>query len=159
MTMESPKTSAPRGYTPADRDVASALLGDGRPLDAAGTHVYLSGEGAVDGLALWLEPPASVDEAYLGPVIAPGSGPSRQFYELVFACANDALAHGYERGYFTIKDRGLLRLLERTFRIDPVAVGWDPEGGTAREWEVHVEVRDAIEQLRNVVERLGGSSA
>lgn len=97
--MEGPKTSAPHGYAPADRDVASALLGDGRPLDAAGTYVHLSGERAVDGLALWLEPPAGVDEAYLAPVIAPGIGLSRRFYELVFACANGALAHGYERGH------------------------------------------------------------
>ena len=158
MTMESPKTSAPRGYAPADRDVASALLGDSRPLDAAGTHVHLSGEQAVDGLALWLEPPVGVDEAYLGPVIAPGIGPSRRFYELVFACANDALAHGYERGYFTIKNRGLLHLLERTFRIDPVAVGWEPNTGAAQQWEVHVDLTDAVEQLRNVLERLTGTN-
>ena len=91
-------------------------------------------------------------------MIAPGDGPGRVFYELALACANDAIARGYDRGYFTIKDHGLLRLLQRTFRIDPVAVGWEPEGGSPSEWEVHVDLRDAVEQLRSLIGSFRGRS-
>ena len=152
------EATAVRPYAPADRAASAALLGDARPLDAPRSHAHLAGAGAVDSLALWLEPPAGVAEAYLGPVITPAPPKAGAFYELVLACANDASERGYERGYFTIKDAGLLRLLKRTFRIDPVATGWEPEGGSPSEWEVHVDLRDAVAQLHSVIQRLREAS-
>ncbi len=160
MTKESPKTKPTRPYTPADHEAASALIGDVRPLGMAGCHAHLSGgEGAVDGVALWLEPPPGSEEAYLGPVVAPGIRLGLRYYELVLACANDALDRGYRRGYFTIKGRGALRDLTDAFRVEPVATGWETEGDRAREWEVHVDLPDAIEQLRNIIRLLDGRSA
>ncbi len=156
MTMQGPTRNAAQPYRPADRKAASALLGDPRPFNAPGSHAHLSGEPAVDGLALWLEPPTGAGEAYLGPVIAPDIG--LRFYELVLACANDAIARGYLHGYFTVKDPRLEKLLRLTFRINPIASGWQPLTGTATQWEVHVELPDAIEQLRDVLARLGGST-
>jgi hypothetical protein len=158
-TTDSPPPAATsRPYTPADRAAAVVLLGDARPLDSPASHTHVSGVGAVDSLALWIEPAPGVDEPYLGPVITP-DGPGLAFYELVLACAADAISRGYRRGYFTIKDSGLLRQLQRTFRIDPVAVGWDPVSGAASEWEVHVDLPDATEQLRNAMLQLSEGGA
>jgi len=142
-----------RPYTQVDRAAAEALLGDARPLDAPESHVHV----ADDGIALWLDPPVGGDEPYLGPVLCP-AGPGRRFYELVLACAKDALQRGYRRGYFKIKDPALLRVLQATFRIEPVAAGWLPESGRPAEWDVHVDLVDAIEQLRGVIQRLGGTA-
>ena len=57
-----PLAAAVRPYEPSDRATAAALLGDARPLDAPRSHIHLAGAGAVDSLALWLEPPAGVAE-------------------------------------------------------------------------------------------------
>jgi hypothetical protein len=139
---------------PEDREAASALLEDVRPLDASGCHVVVAGEPLVTGVAVWLDPPPGGDEACLGPVMVSEGRPSLSFYQLVLACTEEARAAGYARGAFTIKDRGMLRLLRLTFRIDPVPTGWEPEGGSAREWEVHVDLQDAVEQLRGVIAAL-----
>jgi len=153
MAKERTKEGPTRPYAPADREAASALIGDIRPLSQPGCHAHVwGGEGVVDGVALWMEPPPGLDEAYLGPVVATGViSHGERFYELVLACATDALDRGYERGYFTIKDRALWRTLTIMFRIEPVPTGWETEGVQPREWEVHVELPDAIEQLRHIL--------
>jgi hypothetical protein len=147
-----------RPFEAADAEAARALIGDIRPLRAAGGHAVVSTkDGVLDGVALWFEPPAGSEEAYLGPVIAPGVSPGLRFYEMVLMCARDAAGLGYLQGFFTVKDRGLLRMLTQAFRISPVATGWETEGGMPREWEVHVDLTDAIEQLREMISVLGGT--
>ena len=156
MNKEASLEAAPRRCQPPDREAASALLGDIRPLDAPGCHTFVFGAASPTGAAVWIEPPGASDEAYLGPVLTLDGPPSRPFYGLVLACADDALALGFKRAYFTIKDSSLLRLLQRTFRIDPVATGWEPLSGAPSEWEVHVDLPDAIQQLRQVIDQLDG---
>ena len=152
MTMESPDSSAPRPYQPADRAAAAALLGDARALDQPGTHAHVTDD--ADAIALWLEPPTGGSDAYLGPVL--GRTPGPDFYQLVLACALDMLERGYTHGYFEIRDAALLRIIERTFRVEPVPLGFQPQTtpGDARvasSWRITVDLLDATNQLRAVL--------
>jgi hypothetical protein len=150
-----PRTVRP--ITPEDREAAEALLGDVRPFSALDSHIHVAGEAAIDSLALWLDPAPGSDEAYLGSVITPSAEPDEHFYELVLVCAEDALGRGLHRAYFAVKDRALLRTLQSTFKIDPIETGWEPLTGTPSEWEVHVDLRDAAQQLREVLSSASGS--
>jgi hypothetical protein len=152
--------SVVRPYREADRAATLAFLGDGRAIDAPRNHVFLSGGDTPDGVALWAEPPErSAEPPHLGAVVTNAAGTNARFYDLVLACARDALDRGYERGSFTIKNRGLLRVLQATFRIEPVAVGWEAEGRMPAEWEVRVDLRDAVDQLDDVIDALRGTAA
>jgi hypothetical protein len=143
-----------RAYAPADREAAAAALGDARPLDSPRVHAHVAEEGPAGGIALWAEPrgrPGRAGLPVLGPVLAPGEIAGRRFYALVLACAEDALTRGHRRGSFTLKDERLLRVIEDTFRVEPREAGWAPVTGEAVAWEIEVDLRDAVEQLRAVL--------
>ena len=98
------------------------------------------------------------DEAFLGGVVV--SRPDRWdlFYGLVAAAARDALARGIRKASFTVSDRALLERLRRDFVIDPKPPAWEPlpagqAGKTGRplQWDIHVDLVDALQQLERVI--------
>lgn len=134
----------------ADRPRAATILGDERALDAPDTHVLVAATGADDGIAVWREP-APGEEPELGSVMVPAAAGREQLYQLALACAMDARSRGYARAHFRVLDERLLAQLERDFKIDPQPCGWEPNTGRAVEWEIEVELEDAIGQLGQVV--------
>lgn len=134
----------------ADRGQAAAILGDERALDAPDTHVFVAATGADDGIAVWRES-APGEEPELGSVIVPPAAGREQLYQLALACAMDARSQGYTRAHFRVLDGRLLAQLRRDFNIDSRARGWEPNTGRPVEWEIEVELEDAIRQLGRVV--------
>ncbi len=134
----------------ADRQRAAAILGDERPLDAPDTHVLVAATGPDDGIAVWREP-APGEEPELGPVVVPAAAGRQQLYQLALACAEEARSRGYARAHFRVLDERLLAQLKRDFKIDPQPRGWEPNTGRAVEWEIEVDLEDAIRQLGQVV--------
>ena len=139
-----------RPYRESDRERAAILLDDGRALDVPGRHAHVSDGGPDDGIAVRYEP-AAEEEPYLGAVIVPPGAPRQRFYRLVLACAEDALARGFARGRFHVQDGRLLVRLRRDFTVDARACGWEANTGRPVEWEVVVELEDALRQLGLVV--------
>lgn len=137
-----------RPYEPRDRDLALALLKDPRAVDSPGHRIVVA-EGT-EGLALWLKPDAG-EEGELASVLTP-TGDRRLFYELAAAACRDAIDHGLTRGSFTIHDEQLLHRLQRDFRIDPTPSGWEPNTEHAVQWDVHVDLRDALQQLKEALD-------
>lgn len=145
-----------RPFREKDRERVLAMLGERRAIDSPSHRVQvLEEEGAVDGVALWVAPDAG-DEGYLGPVaLEAGAGPGvtgdwRPFYRLVAACAREAGDAGLKRGRFTVRDRALLRRIQRDFDVQPEASGWDPATREPVQWDVHVDIPDALRQLERV---------
>lgn len=142
--------NATRPYRESDRERAVALLGDARSLQAPGGHAHVSDGGVDDGIVVWYEPAAN-EEPYLGAVILPAGALRQRFYRLVLACAEDALARGFARGRFHVRDERLLTRIQRDFTVDARPSGWEANTGRAVEWEIVVELEDAVRQLRRVV--------
>ena len=136
-----------RPYEPRDRARVLELAKDPRAIDSPGPRIIVAEASAA--LALWVRPDAG-DEGELGPVIAP-AGDRRLFYRLVERACRQAIDEGLERGTFTLSDERLLRLLQREFRIEPQASGWEPATGRPVRWDVHVDLRDALRQLQEVL--------
>lgn len=139
-----------RRATAADRSALLERLGDARAIDQATHRVHVAASGAEEGVAIWMEPGPGGDP-YLGSVKAP-AGDRKLFYQLVRACAQDALDQGYRRAFFTVRDHRLISRIQRDFDVDPVAIGWDADSGDPVEWEVHVDLDDALGQLRRVID-------
>lgn len=142
--------NGPRLYRESEGARAAAVLGDARAVDAPDTHVHVSDAGPEDGIAVWREPAAG-EEAGLGAVIVPAGTARQQFYRLVLACAEDALARGFPRGRFRVQDGRLLMLIQRDFAVEAPACGWEPNTGRPLEWEISVDLQDALAQLRKVL--------
>jgi hypothetical protein len=133
-----------------DRQRAAAVLGGAAVLATGDTHVIVGPGGADDGIAVWREP-APGEEPELGPVIVPAAAGPRRLYELALACAQDARARGYRRAHVRVLDERLLAQLERDFTIDARPRGWEPNTGRAVEWEIEVDLDDAVGQLERVL--------
>jgi hypothetical protein len=146
-------TMAVRTIQETERAQAAALLGESRSLDSKRVRALVHEQGPAAGLALWVEP-AGGGEPLLGAVITP-AGAGATFYELALACAEDALARGHRSASFRVKDALLLHEVQRTFHVEPVASGWTPRTGEPSEWDIRVDLPDAIGQLRAVLRRAG----
>lgn len=141
---------ATRPYQTLDRAEAIAQLGDTRAIDQAAHHVHTAEGGPADGVAIWIEPgPGS--EPYLGNVKLPGD--NRQlFYQLIKACAQDARKRGYAHASFTVRDARLLSLIQRNFTVEAKPSAWDADTSDPVQWEIRVELEDALQQLRSVLD-------
>ena len=142
----------------SDHAQATALLGDGRPLRARGAHAHVAEAGPDEGLALWFEPGGGDERGHLGPVLVPEAGGRRALYELVLACARDALGRDVARGWFTVKDAGLKARIERDFGVTAVVVGVEPVSQRPVEWQVEVDVAEQVARLEGVLESFRGRS-
>ncbi len=141
---------ATRPYEPSDRADAIAQLGDVRAIDQASHHVHTAEGGPAAGVAVWVEPGPG-GEPYLGNVKLPGD--NRQlFYRLIEACARDAIQRGYGHASFTVRDDQLLSLIQRDFTVEAEPSAWDADTGDPVQWELHVELEDALQQLRSVLD-------
>jgi len=138
-----------RPYRPEDRERAIAALGV-RSVDQATHHIHVGDAGPDAGIALWVEPGPG-GEPYLGAITLPS--PDRAlFYELARASAQDALDRGYTHASFTLQDAALLALIERDFDVEAEPSAWDGGTGEAVQWEVRVDLRDALNQLGSVLD-------
>ena len=141
---------ATRPYETSDRASAIEQLGDARAVDQTSHRIVMAAAGAAAGIALWIEPGPGGDP-YLGEVKL--SGDDRHlFYQLIEACAQDALDRGYQHASFTVHDAQLLSLIRRDFTVEATPAGWDAENGRPVQWDIRVELRDALEQLQRVLD-------
>ena len=140
-----------RPFRDQDRGPVLALLGgDPRTLDSPSNRIHVAQEGGVVvGAVVWTQPDAG-EEAQLGIVTVSLPGRRHLFYQLVRACAVDALARGFQRARFDVLDRALLALLERDFTITAQPLGWNPQTHEPVEWRVAVDLADALKQLAKV---------
>jgi hypothetical protein len=134
-----------RPYTLADRAAAIAALGNVGVLNTPQNRVVVALAGPADGIAVWCAPDAG-DVAHLGAVLVP-TGARRLMYRLVALCARQAVAAGFRRATFEIREPALLALLQATFTIDAQPLGRDPLTGEPRSWSVEVDLVDALAQL------------
>ncbi|MEX0785928.1 MAG: hypothetical protein WD939_04770 [Dehalococcoidia bacterium] len=139
-----------RRPTAADRSALIERLGGARAVDQASHRAHVSEEGAEQGVALWIEPGPG-GEPYLGTVKAAPEN-RKLFYQLIEACARDAFERGYARASFTVRDHRLLSRIQRDFQVEPQAIGWDAGSGEPVEWDVLVDLEDALGQLRRVID-------
>lgn len=139
-----------RRPTAADRSALIEHLGGARDVDQASHRIHVAADGAGQGVALWVEPGPG-GEPLLGTVKAAPQDRTL-FYQLIEACARDALDRGYERASFVVRDARLLSRIRRDFDVAPQAIGWHPDSGEPVEWEVLVELEDALAQLRRVID-------
>ena len=136
---------ATRPYKPSERTAAIEALGDARAVDQTSHRIVVADAGPAAGIALWTEPGPG-GEPYLGDVKLPGAA-RRLFYQLIEACAQDALDRGYEHASLTVHDATLLSLIQDDFTIEPQPTAWDPDSGQPAGWEVRVDLQDALVQL------------
>lgn len=141
---------ATRPYEPSDRAAAIDGLGDARAVDQMSHRMVTADAGAAAGIALWIEPGPG-GEPLLGEVKLPGDD-RRLFYQLIEACAQDALDRGHAHASFTVHDARLLSLIERDFIVEPRPAAWDPASGAAVSWEIRVDLQDALDQLRRALD-------
>ncbi len=136
-----------RPLTNKDRAQVLTLLGDPRTIDSPSNHLHVAEEnGVVVGAVVWVQPSAG-EEALLGAVAAP-AGRRDLFYELVKATAEDAVSRGFSKAIFTIRRPALLQRIERDFTITAEASGWNPTTHQPVQWDVHVDLKDALQQLQ-----------
>ena len=141
---------ATRPYEPSDRTAAIDTLGDARAVDQTSHRIVTAKAGAAAGIALWIEPGPG-GEPYLGEVKLPDDD-RRLFYQLIEACAKDALDRGHEYAWFTVHDARLLSLIQRDFNVEPRPAAWDPVSGRVASWDIRVELQDALAQLRKTLD-------
>ena len=140
---------ATRPYRPTDRTSAIAQLGDARAVDQVSHRIHTAEGGPAVGVAVWVEPGPG-GEPYLGAVKLPSDN-RRLFYQLIEACAQDALDRGYQHASFTVHEAQLLSLIRRDFTVEATPAGWDAENGRPVQWDIRVELQDALEQLQRVL--------
>ncbi|MCH7697566.1 MAG: hypothetical protein IH865_01320 [Chloroflexi bacterium] len=140
---------ATRPYETSDRASAIEQLGDARAVDQVSHRIHAAEDGPTAGVAVWVEPGPG-GEPYLGAVKVPGDN-RRLFYQLIEACAADAFGRGYEHATFTVHDAQLLSLIRRDFTVEATPAGWDPESDLPVQWDIRVELQDALEQLQRVL--------
>ena len=138
--------SSIRPYEPADRAAALALL-DTRALDDDAHRILVSDD--VKGLALWVRPQAG-DLAYLGPIITTTLD-RRLFYELVRACALDAIDVGFKRAYFVMNDARLVARIRRDFTVTVTVYARNGKMQEPTSWRIEVDLEDALAQLEAVL--------
>ena len=141
---------ATKPYEPSDRAAAIDELGNSRAVDQTSHRIVTAKAGAAAGIALWIEPGPG-GEPYLGEVKLPGDD-RRLFYQLIEACAQDALDRSYQHASFTVHDARLLSLIQRDFSVEALPAAWDPDSGQATSWEIRVDLQDALAQLRRVLD-------
>jgi hypothetical protein len=141
---------ATRPFRPADRASAIEELGDARAVDQTSHRVHTANGGPAAGVAVWVEPGPG-GEPYLGEIKLP-SDDRQLFYQLIQACAQDAFSRGHEHASFTVHDARLLSLIQRTFTVDAIPAGWDPESSLPVQWDIRIELQDALEQLDLVLD-------
>jgi hypothetical protein len=139
-----------RAYDAARDLMAGRLLAGAEALASRGNLVYVHADGPAQGLAVFSVPDAG-DTARLGLVFTPPGVPWSRFYRLVRACVDEALARGFRKGRFEVRDAALLARLQATFTIDPQPFGRDPLTGEPVTWSVEVDLADALAQLGAVV--------
>ncbi len=144
-----------RAYRTGDDAKVAELLGPETGRD--GRRVIVAEEGdAVVGAAVWQGERGGV--AQLGDVTPALADRRDVFYELVRGCAAAALEQGFTHATFTLRDPQLLQRIQRDFRTDRKVTGREPSkdgNGTARVWEITVDLADAIEQLDGALNKLG----
>ena len=140
---------ATRPYETSDRASAIEQLGDARAVDQVSHRIHTAEGGPTAGVAVWVEPGPG-GEPHLGAVKIPSDN-RRLFYQLIEACAQDALDRGYQHASFTVHDAQLLSLIRRNFTVEATPGGWDPESGLPVQWDIRVELQDALEQLQKVL--------
>ncbi len=141
---------ATRPYKTSDRADAIAQLGDARAIDQASHHVHTATGGPAAGVAIWVEPGPG-GEPSLGNVKLPGHN-RRLFYQLINACAQDALKRGFAHASFIVQDARLLSLIQRDFTVEAEPSAWDAGNGDPVQWEIRVGLEDALRQLRSVLD-------
>jgi len=141
---------ATRPYEPSDRAAAVDALGDTRAVDQTSHRIVTAEAGANAGVAIWIEPGPG-GEPHLGEVKLPVDD-RRLFYQLIQACAQDALDCGFQHASFTVHNARLLALIERDFIVEPRPAAWDADTGQALSWDVRVDLRDALAQLRRALD-------
>jgi hypothetical protein len=147
-----------RAYDAARDRVAARLLAGAEALASPGNLVYVHADGPAAGLAVFSVPDAGdpssgsgLGTPTLGLVYTPPGAPWSRFYRLVSACVDEALARGFRKGSFQIRDAVLLARLQATFTIDAQPFGRDPLTGEAVSWGVEVDLVDALAQLGRVL--------
>ena len=140
---------ATRPYEPSDRAAAIDALGNSRAVDQTSHRIVTAKAGAAAGIAPWFERGPG-REPSLGWVKLPGDD-RRLFYQLIEACAQDALDRSYQHASFTVHDARLLSLIQHTFTVEPQPAAWGPDSGQATSWEIRVDLQDALAQLRRVL--------
>ncbi len=141
---------ATRPYKASDRTAAIEELGDARAVDQTSHRIVTAEAGAAAGIALWIEPGPG-GEPYLGEVKLPRDD-RRLFYQLIKACAQNAIDRGFEHASFTVHDARLLSLIQRDFNVELQPAAWDPGSGVAVSWDIRVGLRDALVQLRRALD-------
>ena len=154
-----------RPYRSEDRARVRELLGVDPVVEAAGgLRVQVAeevGTGVLGAVVYRL--PEGGGDAQLGAVVSALPERWDVFYGLVRATAVDALSAGHKTAVFTVRDRRLLDKIAGDFRVAPEPCGWEPsttdERGAPVEWQVEVDLVDALAQLDAVLLRLGAGSA
>ena len=132
-----------RPYEPADRTAALALGIRAAGLDQANHHTFISDDGT--GAALWVHPIAG-EIAHLGPVVT--KPPNRAlFYQLVRACALDALDAGFKKAEFEVRNPRLLSIIRRDFTVTVEVYGRNGRTQQPTSWRIEVDIADALRQL------------
>jgi hypothetical protein len=141
-----------RAAKPSDREGIKVLLG-GREaaIDDPQTHIHVLEEGGdVKGISAWWQ----TNEDRVDMLINTDLTVDRNtFYRLAQASCEDALANGYTKAMFLIRERALLRAIETDFKVEVESAGNDQKGNVTR-WHVLVDLADARQQL---LTRLGRS--
>lgn len=138
-----------RPFRDEDRRQVLALLGDARAIDSASSRLHVALEGGVEGVSLWIRPAAG-DTPLLGAVTLKDPDRFDLLYQLAAAACQDAIASGFTRGHFEVQQPALLRRLRRDFTIDPQPSGWHPVTGQPVQWDVEVDLQDALQQLQSL---------
>lgn len=132
-------------YEATDLDAAVALGIDSRGVDDSGMHLHVAKkDGAVVGVGVLLAD--SQSEAYLA-FIGTKVRDWPLMFQLAAACCQDAIDQGHIRGYFVIKSATLLERVKAEFDIKVEVRGRHPGNQEAAEWEIHVDLADAMVQL------------
>ena len=133
-----------RPYRPTD-DVDD-LVGDRAALTIAYNHAHVAqGFATITGLAIWHEPESGAPNGLF--ISLRSGGTPADMYALVEACVEDAIARGHTQATFTIYRRALLQQLQRDFTISAIVTGRRQRRG-AVEWDVTVDLADALDQLQ-----------
>jgi len=132
-----------------------------KTVDQDCTHIHIAKDdnGKIIGGAVWMKPTEG-DEAELMCIVTEQgnfcntllnpTGSFSTYYKLIVACIEDALAQGMTKGVFTIRNKTLIGTLKKTFNIKPIVRGVNLGEGD-NEWEVHVDLEDALTQVKGVI--------